>query len=445
MTALVKSPGALPMARTVPSSETRGLVLAGFLVIGATFGGFGGWAAVAPIDSAAIAPGSLVVESQRKVVQHLEGGIVSEILVQEGDPVTAGQVLVRLDSTQSRASTEMSRKQRDFAMARQARLTAEKDGLKTITFAPELLARRNEPEVVDLLASEERLFLERTRSLTGQIALLQERIAQSNDQIRGMQAQRKAWTTQTEIMGHELVGLKELLEKGWMSRTRVLEMERNLAGLKGQIGSADAQIAQARNQIGEAEMQMRQREQEFREKSVAELGEVEKLLSDLTERLSVSRDMLKRTDVLAPQDGHVQRLAVHTVGGVVRPGESLMEIVPQHDRLIIEAQISPLDISGIAVGQETEVRFSALKSRTTPVIFGTIDTLSADRITDTQRNQVYYLARIVISDTERTKLGDQKLQAGMPADAVIKTGERTLLEYLIKPMQDSMAKAITEH
>ncbi len=445
MTAIAKQAGAEPAGPRVPPSETRSLILLGFVIIALAFGGMGGWAALAPLDSAAIAPGVLVVEGQRKVVAHLEGGIVHEIFVQEGSSVEAGDVLIRLDDTQAGANVDLLRKQRDFALVRQARLIAEKEGWAALRFPDELIARQDSAEIAELLASEQRLFEERQRSKAGQIDILRERIVQLKEQIRGISAERTARQTQVAIMKDELVGLRELHEKGYYPRTRVLEMERQLAALTGEVGSASANIAKAETGIGEAELQIVQVEQEFREHAVTELRDVEKQLSDLTERLVVARDILQRIDIVAPQSGFVQKLSVHTIGGVVRGGEPLLEVVPVEKELLIEAQISPLDIATIAPGQETEVRFSALKSRSTPVIFGRVETVSADRIVNERANTIYYLARIVVNEEERKKLADHKLQAGMPADVIIKTGERTFMEYLIKPIEDSLARSLNEY
>ncbi|MBB4267069.1 HlyD family type I secretion periplasmic adaptor subunit [Roseospira visakhapatnamensis] len=446
-------PGTVPVRwtegmRAVPvaSGDSRKTILAGWLVVLAAFGGLGGWAATAPLAAAVVAPGTIVVESNRKSVQHLEGGIVEEILVREGDTVRRGDVLVRLEPTQAMASAAVVTNQFETHQALEARLIAERDGRDTIVFPEDLRVTASvNAEVRAILDAQRQQFEERRKSVEGQISILEKRVDQNREEIEGLEVQRTSKRRQLEIFKDELVGLRELFEQGHAPRTRILAMQREMARLEGEIGADTASIARAQQAIGEAELQMIQTHQQFREDVVGQLREVQTQLSELRERSTVATDILSRTDIRAPREGIVQNLMVHTIGGVVRPGETLMEIVPEEDRLIIEAQVSPRDVDNVSPGMETEVRFSAFTSRNLPIIDGSLVQVSPDRIVDEHNpNNVYYEARVEVSDEELAKLGTLKLRAGMPAEVMIKTGERTVLNYFLKPLEDAMFRGMTE-
>lgn len=421
------------------------IVVIGALIILAAFGGFGIWAATAPLDSASLAPGTVTVESNRKIVKHLDGGVVQDILISDGQYVKEGEVVLRLDPTEAAANETSIRQQLDAALALRARLIAERDGLDRIPFPEELTSRRDSsPAVREAMAGERRQFVERRRSIEGQIAIQEEKIAQLRQEIAGLRAQRDSLIRQADILRNELVDMRALNAQGYFPTSRILAMERELARLEGEIGSNAAGIARAQKGISEARMQIRQIRQQFDEKVVSQLREVENRIAELRQKHIVAQERLKRTVIRAPHSGVVQNLQIHTEGGVIRPGEELMQIIPANDRLVIEAEVPPRDIDVVAEGQRAEVRMSAFKSRTTPVLYGKVVTVSADRIVDEQQQKAYYKARVEIPPEELKKLGGRKLQAGMPAEVLINTGERTMLQYLIKPLTDAMARGFIE-
>lgn len=433
-----------------PGSPYR-VVAIGAAIILLAFVGLGTWAALAPLDSAALAPGTVAVESNRKVVQHPEGGVVEKIAVSEGDRVQENDLLIELEPTEEQANYEAVRQKLNAALARQARLQAERAGAATIGFPQELHKQAEDSaQARQAMATERNQFEERRRSIQGQIAIQKEKISQLEEKISGLKAQRSSMERQVTILRDELTGLRELYEQGYYPRTRILQMEREMARLEGEIGSTTASIAQAQNSISEAQLQIEQIRQQFNEKVAQALSEVEDQLSELRQRLVVTSLKLSRTSIRAPQDGVVQNMKVHTIGGVIRPGEEIMQIIPVQDRLIIEAEVAPRDIDIVSAGQSAEVRMSALKGRTTPTLIGNVVNVSADRIVQEQQGQQgqgqrsFYKARIEIPPDELQKLGNQKLQAGMPAEVLINTGEQTVLDYLIRPITDAMSRGFIE-
>ena len=429
-----------------PSSPYRVVVIGGLIILLA-FGGVGIWAATAPLDSAARAPGTVTVESNRKIIQHLDGGIVREILVRDGEVVDKGELLLRLDSTESQARRDSVRHKLDSALALHARLVAERDGLGQIAF-PEALTRRESDSAIvrEAIAGERNQFAERRQSIEGRISIQREKIAQFREEIAGLEAQRYSRERQVEILRNELVDLRAFSQNGFFPRSRILQRERELARLEGEIGSNTAGIARARNRISEARLQIQQIQQEFNEKVVQELRQVEDKISDLREQLVITSAKLGRTQISAPQNGVVQNLQVHTLGAVIKPGAEIMQVIPVQDSLIIEAEVTPNDIDIVSQGQVADVRLTALQSRTTPTLKGEVITISADRIVEEgrQNERAYYSARIEIPAEELKRLGTQKLQAGMPAEVMINTGERTVLDYMIKPLTDAMARGFIE-
>ena len=426
------------------------IVLIGLTMILLAFGGLGIWAAMAPLDSASRAPGTVTVESNRKVVNHMDGGIVERIAVQEGDRVRAGELLMRLDPTEAKARRDSVQHQLDSAMARRARLVAERDGMDTIPFPAELTERRDDSQTVrEAIAGERRQFRERRQSVEARVAVQKEKIQQLNDEIAGLKAERSSAERQVEILRNELVDLRQLSDQGYFPKSRILQRERELARLEGQIGSISARIARSRNSISESRLKIEQIRQEFREKVVTELRKTEERISKLREELVIAQAKFKRTRVSAPQAGVVHNLQIHTVGAAIQPSKPLMHIIPVQDKLIIEAEVSPRDIDIVSEGQTAKVRMSALDSRTTPVLNGELIYLSSDRITKEgggsgNQPSSFYRARIEIGGEELKKLGGQKLKAGMPAEVMINTGERTVLDYVIKPLTDAMARGFIE-
>lgn len=428
----------------LPSDATR-TIRFGWIVILVAFVGFGGWAALAPLASAVSAQATVVMEGRKKEVQHLEGGMIQSIHVQEGDEVEKGQLLVRLVDTQASSAATRLRTQLDDGLALEARLLAERDGLEAPQFPEELTQRRSALTVQEIMMVQERQFQERRRSLEGQESILKQKIAQFEQEISALSAQREASLKQVKIFKEELVGIRELYEKGYYPRTRVLAMEREVARLEGEAESNLASMTRAEKGIGEAQLQIIQTRQRFQEEVIAQLREVQVQVADLRERLVVANDVLKRIDLVAPQTGKVQNVQVHTIGGVVPPGATLMEVVPKDDQLLIEAQVSPMDVDVIHPGQEAEIRFVAFKLRATPVILGTVRTVSGDRLVDHRTQIPYYLVLLDVSPEELAKLGkDKKLHPGMPAEVLIQVGSRTALEYIVKPLTDSLARGLNE-
>ncbi|RDD62266.1 HlyD family type I secretion periplasmic adaptor subunit [Ferruginivarius sediminum] len=436
-------------APTQPPESEHGspnkVVIAGIAIILLAFVGMGIWAATAPLDSAAMAPGTVAVESNRKVIEHLDGGIVDRINVRDGQQVERGQLLVKLDATEAQANYDAVRQRLDSALARRARLMAERAEQPTISFPAELTERRGDSASVGEAIMGERVhFQARRRALEGQLALQEQKVAELREEIAGLKAQQDSTRTQVRLLEEELVGLRQLNEKGFFPKTELLAKEREMASLQGDIGSKQAGMARANERISEVRMQVQQIREDFNEKVVRDLRETEDEISELRQRLIVNKQKLDRTTITAPRTGTIQELAVHTEGEVIKPGEEIMQIVPSGDRMVVDAEISPTDIDTVSRGQGAEVRLTSYSSRVTPVLQGRVVTISADRIVKERENRAYYKARVEIPGEELAKLGERQLQAGMPAEVLIKTGERTMLDYLTKPLTDAMARGLIE-
>jgi HlyD family secretion protein len=384
------------------------------------------------------------VDSYLKKVQHPTGGVVGELLVRDGTEVRAGDVLVRLDETVTRANLAVITKSMDELAARQARLKAEQDAGGELAFPNELIAREPEPEIGRLMKEERRLFQLRRLARQGQKAQLSERTAQLREQIHGMLDQITAKQRELELVSEELRGVRDLWQKNLVQITRVMALEREAAGLGGERASLVASVAQAKGKITETELQILQVDQDLRTEVGKELAEIRGKLAELGEKRIAAEDQLKRTDIRAPQDGIVHELSVHTVGGVVSPGEALMVIVPRADKLTVEARIAPQDIDHVRVGHRAVLRFSAFNLRTTPELNGEVTFVSADITKDDKANTSFYTVRIVPPPSELARLKDLKLVPGMPVETFINTGERTVISYLTKPLQDQLKKAWRE-
>jgi HlyD family secretion protein len=436
------------MRRTAPASPTAGSIrrhlLAAAAAIALLVGGVGGWAATTEFSGAVIAPGNVVVESHVKKVQHPTGGVVGELKVRDGDRVKAGDVVVRLDDTQTRASLAIVTKALDELQARQARLEAERDGAETIAFPQELLDRSpDEPVLARVLQGEARLFEVRRASRSGQVAQLRQRIAQLGDQITGIQEQLDAKKREIAFIETELKGVRDLYRQNLTPIQRVTVLERDAARLTGEHGALVASVAQARARITETELQILQIEQDLRTEVGRDLAEIRGKTSELVERRIAAEDQLRRIDIRAPQDGVVHQLALHTVGGVAAPGEALMLVVPESDELSIEVKIPPESIDQLRVGQRAVLRFSAFNQRTTPEILGFLSRISADLTVDQRTGLSFYTARIGITGAEMARLG-HRLIPGMPVESFIQTGDRTVLSYFTKPLTDQMQRAFRE-
>lgn len=420
-------------------------VLAGAVVVAVLTIGVGGWAATTDISSALIAPGSIVVDSNVKKVQHPTGGIVGEVRVRDGDRVKSGDIVVRLDETVTRANLAVVTKGLNELTARKARLEAERDGAEAITFPADLVSRAaTEPAVATVIASERKLFELRHTARIGQKAQLRQRISQLDEEISGLSAQRDAKAKEIALIERELKGVRELFQKNLVQMNRLTQLEREATRLEGERGQFVAANAQAKGKISELELQIIQIDQELSSEVARELRDVDGKIGEFVERKVTAEDQLKRIDIRAPQSGTVFQSTVHTVGGVIPAGDAIMLIVPATDTLTVEAKVNPQDIDQLKVGQTALLRFTTFNQRTTPEINGTVTRVSADISTDQRTGQSYYTARIGLPPQEVARLGDVKLVPGMPVEAFMQTGERTVLSYLVKPFYDQITRAFRE-
>ena len=434
--------------QAVPYSEamsdpTRPIRIGGIIIL-LTFGVFGLWATFAPIDSAAVAPGVVMVESNRRAIQHLEGGIVHDILVEEGSRVKAGDVLVRLEDTRAKAQLNILQADLDSALAIEARLIAERDGLAEPVYPKELRDHVAETRDDSVISGQTNLFRARMASISGQKQILDQRIQQYREQIVGLQALQQSKEVQLATIQDELHGLSGLLDSGYVTKSRVLALQREEARLKGETGDHIASIARAEQGIGEARLQMFQLDKQHQEEVAKELRDVQNRIVEARQKVVTADDVMRRIDLTAPVDGTVLNLAVHTKGGVVGPGAVIMEIVPDNDTLVLEVQISPLDIDTVHVGDQASIHVSTVDNRLTPAIYGTLDTISADRVTDQRTGNSYYKGRVVIAQDQLDRLGDHKLHSGMAVEAMIKRGEQSVMRYLLKPLVDSVTHSFKE-
>lgn len=442
---VVAFPNSGLMRTVAPPRDMGRQIWLGMIVIAIAFGGLGGWAAVAPLDAAVTAQGTLVVESKRKTVQHYEGGIVKRILVRDGSKVKEGDTLIELDGTRAFANLNLVQADLDAELAVQARLVAERDGASSVTFPPDLLERaKSNPVVADAITTQQRQFYERARSIQAQIAILQQRVRETESEIAGLQEESKSREDQIRIYVDELKGWNELYKKGYFPLTRILQSERDKSRLEGELGTTQANIARSRGAIGEAKLQIEQTKQRQREEVISQLRDVQAQIADNRQKIIAASDVTTRLNVVAPASGVVQGLKVFTPGTVIGSGAELMQIVPVGDKLEIDAQVTPQDIEALKVGQTAEVRFSALKGRTVPSIDAIVDTISSDRLEDQRSGAPYYMVHITIPPEEMAKLDGHNLVAGMPAEVMIKVKARTALEYMIRPLTDNFAHSLHE-
>ena len=437
--------GLLPTA--APGSSRESIyrhLLAGGLIVLLLAVGVGGWASTTQIAGALIAQGSIVVDSNVKKVQHPTGGVVGKLNVQDGDRVKAGDILVQLDDTITRANLAIVTKGLDELGARKARLVAERDGTESVSFPANLLARGEEPSVAVAVANERKLFELRRSARLGQKAQLKQRISQLQDEILGLSAQQEAKAREITLINKELEGVRELWKNNLVQITRLTALERDGARVEGERAQLVASVAQAKGKITETELQIIQIDQDLSSEVAKDMREVDAKFGEFVERKVTAEDQLKRIDLRAPQDGIVLESKVHTVGGVIPAGDTIMQIVPESDNLLVEAKVNPHDIDQVQIGQSAVLRFSAFNLRTTPEINGTITRISADTTTDQRTGQTYYTTRIAMTKSEIARLGDIKLIPGMPVEAFVQTGERTVMSYLMKPLQDQFMRAFRE-
>jgi HlyD family secretion protein len=411
----------------------------------ALFGGtLGLWAAVSPLAGAVVASGQFVVDSNIKKVQHQQGGIVAELLVREGDIVKAGDLIVRLDETVTRANQQIIIKQLDELYARKARLEAERDGRTEIVIPGEIAERMTIPDVAKAVEDERRLFLNRRNQRDGLKGQLSQRIDQLREEIVGIQAQTVSRDQQLGFLKTELDGLRDLFVRKLVPTSRVMPLEREAANILGQKGQLIASRAQSEGKISEIRLQLLQIDIELQTEAVKDLREIQSKTAELSERKIAADDQLKRMDIRAPIDGQVHQLNVHTVGGVISPAEPVMMVVPLTEQLQIEARVMPTDVDQIQIGQGAVVKVMAGNQRTTPELVGTVTRVSADVTREQQTGLTYYTVRITLPEKEKAKLADLHIMPGMMADSFIKTAERTPFEYMVKPLKDQFYRAFRE-
>jgi membrane fusion protein, type I secretion system len=433
------------------SDESRGAqrsirlhLIVGLVVVLVVAGGFGGWASSVPISGALIAPGSVVVDSNVKKVQHPTGGVVGEVRVRDGDLVKTGDIVVRLDETVVKASLAIVVKTLNGLYARAARLEAEQRGRDRIVFPKALTDRADDPDVRDVMASETKLFEVRVNGRIGQKAQLRERVTQLNEEIAGLKAQEVAKDNEIALVQKELIGVRQLYDQHLVQLTRMTTLERDAARLAGERAQYVAARAQAKGKITETELQIIQVDKDMVAEVSKDLRETNDKIGEFVERKVTAEDQLRRIDIRAPQDGMVLQSTVHTVGGVITAGDAIMMIVPQADALSVEAKVNPQDIDKLQIGQKTLLRLSAFNQRTTPEISGVVTRVSADVTTDQRTGQSFYTIRVSMPPDEVKRLGDVKIIPGMPVEAFVQTGDRTMLSYLMKPLSDQFMRSFRE-
>jgi HlyD family secretion protein len=438
-------PGRAPAVVVDRPEGLSRVVRAGYLVIATLVLGFMLWSWLAPLGSAVNANGQVIVDGDHKTIQHLERGIVREILVKDGDKVTTGQVLVRLDDTQAKATLKSASDGYHAAEALEARLAAAQAMAVAVTYPADLAkAAEGDPDVAKMMAGQTDTFIARHRELASQTDILNQRIAQAQAEIGGHEAQIAAEDQQTKLLAEELNGLNYLLAKGLVPKPQVLEKQRMQAEIAGQRAENVAAIARAQQTIGENRMQIGELRTSLSNEAAAKFGDAQKDMFDAAQRVLAAQDVLDRTVIRAPEDGIIIQEKVHTLGGVVEAGEALMDIVPESARAIVDVKIDVNDITKVREGLAAELRLVGYEQRTTPTVAGTVIWVSADRIEDEKQHTAYYQAHIAADPAALAALPGISLHVGMPVDANIATGDRTLLDYVLAPLGRVLAKGMRE-
>ncbi len=429
---------------STPNDMARQPIIIGGWMMIFVFGFLGLWAAFAPLASAAIAPGKVILSGSKKSIQHLEGGVIDEILVREGQKVEKGEALIRLNETASRARLDLFRKQYYTAVASEARLIAERDSLDEISYPSSLEESDEHKEAIkEVVQSQTRLFESRRATIRGQKKVLLQKKEQFKKEILGLRAQISSASKQIRLLNEEIGAMRKLLSQGNAQKPRLLALQRQQADLEGERGQHRARISRAEQSIAESDLQIINTQNEFANRVSTEMREVVDKLADLQERIKASVDVMDRIVIEAPLSGIITALQVHTVGGVIRSGDTIMEIVPI-DELVVEAQVSPQDIDVVRKGLEARVMLSAYAARRVPPVAGTVIQVSPDRFEDKRTGMPYYSVRIKIDEESLADHEGIEMTPGMPADALIVTGERSVLSYLMTPISDSFRKAFRE-
>jgi HlyD family type I secretion membrane fusion protein len=424
--------------------STRRLVTIGGSIVALFVVGFLGWAGFAPLDSAIMAPGTIIVASHTKTIQHLEGGIVRDLYVKEGESVRAGQKLIGLDEAQARASLNLYEDEADALTAQEARLVAQRDGKSSIDFPEDILARRNDPKVAKILLGEQTTFDTQRATLNKQIDILTQRNAENASQIAGLKAQQAGVESQLGYTRQEIDSVQKLLADGLSTMPRLLELQRSEADLEGQRGQIIQKIAEVNQQSGENQMQIMNLKNQQMDDVLKDLQDVESKRFDALDRIQAARDVFKRLVLVAPVAGKVVNLTAHTRGAVIRPGETVLEIVPSQDRLEVEARVRPDDAGFIHPGMQAKVSVTAYESRRLPMILGRVQTFSADRLVDEKTGTPYFVADVTVDRSGLKGFSDAKIVPGMPVQVAIDTGQRTALDYFVEPIRDVFRNGMRE-
>lgn len=429
----------------LPDSDFERIIRAGLWILAAGFGGFLAWGMLAPLDEGVPAPGVISVESKRKRIEHLTGGIVQKILVGEGERVKAGQPLIELNETQAKAALNAAQGQWHTALATEARLKAERESRKTIDFPKELVAVQADPDVAGAMRAQSELFRSRRTALEGELSIIRESVRGLETQIRSLEELLRGREKQVALFDEQLTSYKKLKTDGFISRNQLIETERQLAEVQTKQSEDLSNIAAVKARLAEFRVRGAQREIEYRREVETQLADVQRDVATLGERNTSQRDVYERLVLSAPVAGTVVDLAFHTIGGVVKPGERIMDIVPEGDELIVEAQVPPQYIDRVHAGLPADVHFDAYMDRAErPVVSGKVTVVSADVLTDTRSGVPYYAIRVSVPGTEVLKLGSLKLQPGMQGTVMVKTGERSLLTYLLRPLLRRFGSAMSE-
>lgn len=423
--------------------DWRRPVRRGLAVAAVTLLGFGGWAAVAPLDSSVSASGTIVPESERKAIQHLEGGIVARIDVRDGARVEAGDVLAVIDATQARAGRDAQMKSLLTMLGDEARLSALVEGRDRPNFSPDLAQAGDDG--ARIVADQLRLFSETSKSIAQDVAMADSKIDAARAQASGVKAQWDAVRFQVASLEAEIERLGPAVQRGNVSRSRQTMLERERSDLDGRGSALAAELGRLARSVEEFEIEKKRVRQKSAEDSAARLAETRSKIADMREKLRVTQDVVERTEIRSPRAGRVVGLKLHTLGAVVRPGETLMEIVPEDDDLVVSARVSPLDVTHVAVGQTAEVRLPSFKSRSTPVAFGEVTMVAPDVVYDEANRQPRYDVRISVKTTGFPEEIRHRLRPGLPVEALVRTGERTLLAYLMQPLGDALRHGMREN
>lgn len=416
----------------------------GWLLLLAGMGGFFAWAAFAPLDEGVPAPGTVLVSSHRKAVQPLQAGLIEAILVKEGDRVRSGQLLVRLDATRARAELEIGRGQLMVARASEARLLAEQDGKGSVDFPPELVERQTDPRVAQAVALQTQLFRSRRANLAAELGAVRESIGGIEAQIAALKDSMVARAEQRRLLSEEIHGQRELVKEGFLARNRLSEQERLLAQMTAQLAEDRGSTGRLRKQVAELKLRIAQRQQEYQKEVESQLTDTQREAGALDERIRALAFEVENTQIRSPSDGMVVGLSVFTVGGVVQAGALLMDIVPTNEPLRVDAQISPHLIDRVQAGLPVDLMFTSFNTSTTPRIPGVVKMVGADVLVDPTSKQSFYRAQVEVTDEGMHLLGKNKVIPGMQVEVFIRTGERTLLNYLLKPIRDRLRPALTE-